>query len=120
MQYLMLIYSEESYLKQQDDSFEDRLLENYLSVIETLQSEGVYLGGDRLRPTDTATSVKVREQKILVTDGPFAETKEQLGGYFMVDCKDLDHATEVAAKIPSAQFGTIEIRPIWNRPESET
>jgi hypothetical protein len=70
------------------------------------------LGGDALYPTTSATTVRLREGKILTTDGPFAETKEQLGGYYMLNCKDLDEAIELAAKIPEARHGSIEIRPI--------
>ena len=70
-------------------------------------------GGERLRPTSDATTVRVRNGEVLATDGPFAETKEQLAGYFVVDCKDLDEAIEVAAKIPGARDGSIEVRPIW-------
>jgi hypothetical protein len=74
---------------------------------------GVLQGGQRLRPTTDATTVQVRDGKVLTADGPFAETKEQVGGYFVVDCKDLDEAIEIAAKIPAAEHGTIEVRPIW-------
>ena len=70
-------------------------------------------GGERLRPTTDATTVRVRDGEVLTSDGPFAETKEQMGGYYLVDCKDLDEAIEVASKIPGAQHGSIEVRPIW-------
>ncbi|HEX6569092.1 MAG TPA: YciI family protein [Acidimicrobiales bacterium] len=71
------------------------------------------LGGERLRPTTDATTVQVRDGEVLVADGPFAETKEQMGGFYLVDCKDLDEAIEVASKIPGARYGTVEVRPIW-------
>ena len=74
---------------------------------------GVLQGGERLRLTSDATTVRVRNGETLTTDGPFAETKEQLAGYFLVDCKDLDEAIEVAARIPGAKDGSIEVRPIW-------
>jgi len=74
---------------------------------------GVIVGGERLRPTSASTTVTVRSGDVVVADGPFAETKEQIGGFFIVDCKDLDHAIEIASKVPTAQYGTIEIRPIW-------
>ena len=74
---------------------------------------GVLQGGERLRPTTDATTVQVRDGKVLTADGPFAETKEQIGGFYLVDCKDLDEAIEVAAKIPGARDGSIEVRPIW-------
>jgi hypothetical protein len=76
-------------------------------------AEYVLQGGERLRPTTDATTVQVRDGQVLTADGPFAETKEQVGGYFVVDCKDLDEAIEVASKIPGARHGTIEVRPIW-------
>jgi hypothetical protein len=88
-------------------------LERYYQVVEKLRQEEVFLDGRRLSPIETATSVRVRNGEILISDGPFSETKEQLGGFFMVDCQDLDHATEVAAMIPNAEYGTIEIRPLW-------
>jgi hypothetical protein len=74
---------------------------------------GVLKGGERLRPTTDATTVRVQQGEVLVSDGPFAETKEQMAGFYLVDCKDLDEAIEVASKIPGAQHGTIEVRPIW-------
>jgi hypothetical protein len=74
---------------------------------------GVLQGGERLRPSTTATTVRVRDGEVLTSDGPFAETKEQVGGYFVVDAKDLDHAIEVASRIPTAAHGSIEVRPIW-------
>ena len=76
------------------------------------------LAGEALQPTDTATSVRVRDGSTLVTDGPFAETKEALGGFYLLECKDLDEAIEMAAKIPGAKQGTIEVRPIWQLPET--
>jgi len=80
---------------------------------EEMGARGVIEGGERLRPTTDATTVRVRDGEILTSDGPFAETKEQMGGFFLVDCKDLDEAIEVAAKIPGARHGSIEVRPIW-------
>jgi hypothetical protein len=74
---------------------------------------GVLKGGERLRPTTDATTVRVQQGEVLVSDGPFAETKEQMAGFYLVDCKDLDEAIEVASKIPGAKHGTIEVRPIW-------
>ena len=80
---------------------------------EEMGKRGVLQGGERLRPTTDATTVRVRDGETLTSDGPFAETKEQIGGYYLVDCKDLDEAIEVAAKIPGAREGSIEVRPIW-------
>ncbi|MBE1298421.1 MAG: YciI family protein [Alteromonadaceae bacterium] len=113
MQYLMLIYDEEKAWDNFSEQYQGEVLDKYHQLGEYLQGEGILLGGERLQPTDTATSVRVRNGETLISDGPFAETKEQLGGFYMVECRDLDHANEVAAKIPSAEFGTIEVRPIW-------
>ena len=73
------------------------------------------LAGERLRPTTDATTVRVRDGEVLLSDGPFAETKEQMGGYYIIDCQDLDEAVEVASRVPAASFGSIEVRPIWER-----
>lgn len=113
MKYLLMIYSAESYWQDKPESWDEQLVEKYNAVVGKLTEEGVFLAGNRLLSVDTATSIKVRDGETLVSDGPFAETKEQLGGFFLVNCRDLDHATEVAAMIPSAEFGTIEIRPLW-------
>jgi hypothetical protein len=81
-----------------------------------LQARGQFVSAAPLQPVSTATSVRVRDGKLLVTDGPFAETREQLGGYFMIDAKDLNDAIGVAARIPGARFGTVEVRPVIERP----
>ena len=85
----------------------------YEEFMKKTADRGVLRGGERLRPSTDATTVRVRNGEVLTTDGPFAETKEQLGGYFVVECADLDEAIEVAAAIPGAAFGSIEVRPIW-------
>lgn len=117
MKYLLMIYANEGFEAQQTEAWEEQLINRYNALVEKLQKQNVYLDGRRLTPTDTATSVQVRNGETLVSDGPFAETKEQLGGFFMVDCQDLDHASEIAAMIPSAEYGTIEIRPLWYQDE---
>jgi hypothetical protein len=81
-----------------------------------LRASGHFLGGAQLQPTGTATSVQVRNGKRLVTDGPFAETREQLGGYFLIEANDLDAAIAIAARVPSARFGTVEVRPLVESP----
>ena len=81
---------------------------------EEMQSRGVMLGGNALESVSTATTVRVREGKAQTTDGPFAETKEQLGGYYLLECKDIDEAIECAGKIPSAKLGSVEVRPVMN------
>jgi hypothetical protein len=109
MKYLLLIYSDESAWTEPER--EDCYGES-LQLTHQLQAEGKYLDASPLHPVATATSVRVRDGKRLLTDGPFAETYEQLGGYFLVKAKDLDEAIAVAERIPSARKGTVEIRPI--------
>ena len=86
----------------------------YGEFTESIVKSGHLRAGDRLRPTSTATTVRVKDGKTLTTDGPFAETREQLGGYYLVEAKDLDEAVGIAARIPSARSGSIEVRPIWS------
>jgi len=85
----------------------------YMAFGEEMGARGVLQGGERLQPVTTATTVRVRDDEVVTSDGPFAETKEQLGGFYLVECKDLDEAIEVAARIPGARYGSIEVRPIW-------
>lgn len=109
MQFLALIYSSE---QAGDDVDMPTLLSQYQAYDAEVKAAGVFVAGEALQPVSTATSVRLREGKTELTDGPFAETKEQLGGYYVLDCKDLDEAIEWAAKIPSARYGTVEVRPI--------
>ena len=88
----------------------------YGAFTQDVMSAGVMRGADRLQPTGSATSVRVRDGRAVTTDGPFAETKEQLGGFYILECKDLDDALAYAEKIPTARFGTIEVRPIMEMP----
>jgi hypothetical protein len=88
------------------------VIEPWMEYTSALREAGVYIGGNALLPTTTATTVRVREGRTLTTDGPFAETKEQLGGYYLLDCNDLDEAIEWAAKIPSVGRGSVEVRPV--------
>jgi len=108
MQFIALIYNTEG----NDDVDWETLMQQYGQFGTELQQVGGMLGGDALQPVSTATSVRVRDGKTEVTDGPFAETKEQLGGFYLMDCKDLDEAIKWAAKIPTARYGTIEVRPV--------
>jgi hypothetical protein len=110
MRYALLICTDENDLSSQEG---EGLLGEYASWAEEMGKRGILQGGERLRPTSTATTVQVRESRVLTTDGPFAETKEQHGGFFLVDCRDLDEAIDVASKIPGARHGTVEVRPIW-------
>ena len=110
MHYLLLIYSAES-----DDANQDqaKLMADYGVFTQSIVQSGAFQGANRLRPIADATTVRVRDGKTLTTDGPFAETREQLGGYYLVDAKDLDDAIAIAAKIPTVKHGSIEVRPIW-------
>src|SRR5580693_7083522 len=105
MRYAMLICADENWVASLDDQEGQALLARYGEWMEEMSSRGVLQGGERLRPTSDATTVRVRDGETLTTDGPFAETKEQIGGYFLVDCKDLDEAIDIAAKIPGAALG---------------
>ena len=80
-----------------------------------MTARGVLLGGERLRPSTTASTVKVRDGGVVIADGPFAETKEQIAGFYLIECADLDEAIEVASQVPAAAYGTIEVRPVWER-----
>jgi hypothetical protein len=112
MQYLLLIYSPESHRESMPEPETKKIYQQYGELIADLRKDGKYLGGHELQPTTSATTVRVRNGKKAVTDGPFAETKEQLGGYFLVEAKDLDEAMSIAARIPTATAGSIEVRPV--------
>jgi hypothetical protein len=113
MKYLLLVYSDE---KVWTESAREHCYAESVELTHQLKSTGHYLGANPLQPVATATSVRVRDGKRLVTDGPFAETREQLGGYFLVEARDLDEAIGIAAKIPGARVGTIEVRPLLELP----
>ncbi len=109
MKYMLLVYSDE---KAWTETAREHCYADSVELTHQLKSKGQYLGANPLQPVATATSVRVRDGKRLVTDGPFAETREQLGGYFLVEANDLDEAIGIAAKIPGARVGTVEIRPV--------
>ena len=113
MRYALLICSDETVMEAMSPKEAQASMAKYVAWGEEMGKRGLLQGGERLRPTTDATSVQVREGEVLTSDGPFAETKEQIGGFYLVDCKDLDEAIEVASKIPAAHNGTIEVRPIW-------
>ena len=113
MRYLLMICTEESADAAMSPEEGQARLAEYMAFGDEMGRRGVLQGGERLRPTTDATTVQVRDGEVLTSDGPFAETKEQIGGYFVVDCKDLDQAIEVASKIPGAKTGSVEVRPIW-------
>jgi hypothetical protein len=112
MQYLLLIYHSEQGFEKTTESDRAAIYQEYGQLREELSAKGKFLGGNQLAATAMATTVRVRDGKRVVTDGPFAETKEQLGGYFLVNANDLDEAIAIAARIPSARNGTIEVRPV--------
>ena len=112
MQYLLLIYNDEANPPEPGTPEGDAYIGEYFAFTEEVKQRDLMLGSNALMPVDTATTVRVRDGKAAATDGPFAETKEQLGGYYLLDCKDLDEAIECAAKIPCARTGSVEIRPV--------
>ncbi|HET8953372.1 MAG TPA: YciI family protein [Solirubrobacteraceae bacterium] len=114
MHYLLSIYSDESARANATPEDGARMMAAYDAFTSEVKSSGAFVAGDGLQPTSTATTVRVRDGETLLTDGPFAETREQLGGYYLLDCADLDDAVRWAAKIPAAQFGSIEVRPVMD------
>jgi hypothetical protein len=114
MRYLLTIYADESYWTDASPEDADKTMAAYGALGEEMKAAGVILGGEGLQPSGTATTVKVRDGETITTDGPFAETREQLGGYYLIDCKDLDDAIRWAAKIPDAARGTVEVRPVMD------
>jgi hypothetical protein len=113
MRYMLMICTDENAVGARSPEELAAVRAEFDAFDEEMGGRGVLLGGDRLRPTTDATTVQVRDGEVLVADGPFAETKEQVGGYYLVDCEDLDEAIEVASKIPAARYGTVEVRPVW-------
>lgn len=112
MKYMLLIYHEEKAWASHTEPERQEIYRQYRELIEELTRDGKYLVGDQLQPAETAHSIRVRENKTLITDGPFAETREQLGGFFLVEVDNLKEADAIAARIPSALTGTIEVRPV--------
>jgi hypothetical protein len=112
MKYMLLIYDDERAWAQLSEEDRQRIYAEYRQFGEQLRAAGQYVTGSQLHPTSAASSVRVRDGKRLVTDGPFAETREQLGGYYLVNAANLDEALALAARIPSARMGTIEVRPL--------
>ena len=112
MKYLCLIYDEEKKWNAMSKSEQDAGLGAYFAFSDSIKKSGHYLGAEALQPVDTATIVRVRNGKLSTTDGPYAETKEQLGGFYLINAKDLNDAIQVASRIPSARWGSIEVRPI--------
>jgi hypothetical protein len=111
MKYLCLICAE-TVMEQFSDADAEKHFQEYAEFTDDIKKSGHFIGANRLKPRETATTIRVRNGKVVVTDGPFAETKEQLGGYYLIDAKDLDDAIRVAARIPGARFGCVELRPV--------
>jgi len=112
VKYLCLIYDEEAKLAAMAKADLDAVFGEYHAFTESIRASGHYLGGEALQPVAAATTLRVRNGRLSTTDGPFAETKEQLGGYYLIDARDLNEAIQIAARIPSARIGCIEVRPI--------
>jgi hypothetical protein len=112
MKYLCLIYDEEAKWAKMTQDEAGKMMAEYGAFTEDINKSGHYVGGNRLQPTSTATTVRSRGGKVSTTDGPYAETKEQLAGFYLIEAKDLNDAVQVASRIPSAKLGAIEVRPI--------
>jgi hypothetical protein len=112
MRYLCLIYDNEKMFADMPKEESDAIFGEYYAFTEGIKASGHWVGGEALQPTHTATTVRIRNGKISTTDGPFAETKEQLGGYYLINAKDLNEAIQIVGKIPSVKYGSVEIRPI--------
>jgi hypothetical protein len=117
MKYLCLIYGDETTWDRLPKSDELNVMAEYRAFGESIKQSGHYVGGNRLQRSSAATTVRVRDGKLSTTDGPFAETKEQLGGYYLVEARDLNDAIQVASRIPGARMGAIEVRPIAEAPQ---
>jgi len=113
MRYMLLLYGDEKSRAKMSEQERGAIFKQFVEFTESIQKSGAYRAGDPLQPTSTATTVRMKNGKTITTDGPFAETKEQLGGYYIVDAKNLDEALSIAGRIPSVRIGgTIEVRPI--------
>lgn len=114
MKYMLLMYANESAVLESRDDQQAAAQEVWFALMDEMKAAGVLLSNNGLSPVTNATTVRIREGKTLITDGPFAETHEQLGGFFLLKCKDLDEAFGWAKKIPHAKYGSVEIRPLWS------
>ncbi len=113
MNYLLLIYNNEAETEALGEAALNKMIGEYTDFTKSIVQAGNFKAGDRLRPVSSASTVRVRNGKATTTDGPFAETREQLGGYYLIEAKNLDEATAIAARIPGAKYGSIEVRPVW-------
>ena len=119
MKYLLLIYENEKAGEGASEAEQGKIYQEYMDYTKRIRKNGNYVAGEALQPVATATTVRVKNGKTLTTDGPFAETREQLGGFYMVEAKDLDEAIKLAAGIPAVRTGSIEVRPIMPTPPPE-
>lgn len=117
MQYLLLIYEDEAMWTKISEAEQGKIFAEYMTFTADIKKSGHFIGGDALQPVHTATTVRVRDGKPAKTDGPFAETREQLGGYYLIEAKDLDEACAIAARIPASRTGSIEVRPVMVFPK---
>ena len=113
MKYLCLIYQDEKGLQTTPRPDVEKTMAEYWAFTDDIKKSGHHIASNGLQPTTTATTVRVRNGKLSTTDGPFAETKEQLGGFYLIEAKDLNDAIQVAARIPSVRWGAVEVRPVW-------
>jgi hypothetical protein len=113
MNYLLLIYNNEAEIDGMAEAALNKMMGDFRDFTKSIVQTGNFKAGDRLKPVSSASTVRVRNGKAAITDGPFAETREQLGGYYLIDAKNLDEATAIAARIPGAKYGSVEVRPIW-------
>jgi hypothetical protein len=113
MNYLLLIYGNQADLEALSESDRTKMSNEYMEFTKSIVQAGHFKAGDRLKPTSAASTVRVRNGKTAITDGPFAETREQLGGYYLIEAKNLDEATAIAARVPGARHGSIEVRPVF-------
>lgn len=113
MQYMLLIYSDEEQERAMPKDAMEKMLPAFIAYTEALKTSGVLVGGNRLQFSSNATTVRIRDGKTKVLNGPYAEAREQLGGYYLIDVPDMDSALSWAARCPGANYGTVEVRPIW-------
>lgn len=114
MRYLCLVYFDEKKFAAFTKAEQEALIAEALAYVDELRKSGHYVASDALQPVNTATTLRLHKSKVSLTDGPFAETKEQLGGFFLIEARDLNEALHVASKIPPARLGAIEVRPVWD------
>ena len=119
MKYVALVYYQESIINNKTEQEWHDLNQECIAGVEKLTSQGKFVTGQPLQPIDTATTVRVRDDEVLISDGPFAETKEQLAGFYLLDANDLNEALQLASRIPPARFGSIEVRPARELPPKD-